>query len=447
MTSSPLNLSVIVPAFDGSDMLVRTLAAIAASDYHHYECIVVDDGSTEDLRPVVAPFPVRLVRIADGPLGPAHARNAGAAEAAGDVIVFVDADVLVTSGTLRQFADTFANHPGVDAVFGSYDDAPATPDFVSQFKNLLHHFVHQHANQEAATFWSGCGAIRRDVFLAAGGFDAHRYRRPSIEDIELGYRLRAAGRRIILNKDIQVKHLKRWTLRGLMTTDIFDRGAPWTRLILERRRLPNDLNLHIGQRMSAMLSYSMLLYLGLVAFFHNILMLPLIAGLFLMVVGAMDWSGTRPLFHLISRRSEFICYGLIAAIASLAVTFDMTRMLPPLAVLFLGILGGRWIPSAVWDGRRLIFPLVLGALAASIGILLAHFSLVVVAPLLAGMLLVVLLNYRLYVFFARKRGLTFAAAALPMHLFYYSYALVSLAIGALQFFAGRAKPDALSKAA
>ncbi len=428
-------------------MLVQCLTAVAASEYRDFECLVVDDGSTEDIDLAVAPFAARIVRIADGPRGPAHARNRGAAKASGEILVFVDADVLITPDTLGKYADTFGGRSDVAAVFGSYDDAPATSDFVSQFKNLLHHFVHQHASEEAATFWSGCGAIRREVFQAIGGFDDIRYPRPCIEDIELGYRLRAAGYRIMLDKNIQVKHLKRWSLRGMMKTDIFDRGVPWTLLILERRRLPNDLNLHLSQRLSAMLAYSMLLYLGLIAFSYNILMLPLIAGLLLIVVGAMDWSDRAPFFHLISRRSEMICYSLIAIIATLAMAANIPRMLPPLALLFLGILGGRWVSNTGWGGRRLFFPLVLGALVTSIAILLASFSLVVVAPLLGAMLLIVLLNYRLYVFFARKRGVTFALAALPMHLFYYSYALVSLAIGLLRFLLGSTRNRVLSKAA
>ena len=57
---------------------------------------------------------------------------------------------------------------------------------VSQYRNLLHHFVHQHGHAEASTFWAGCGAIRRAAFDAVGGFDAARFPRPSIEDIELG---------------------------------------------------------------------------------------------------------------------------------------------------------------------------------------------------------------------------------------------------------------------
>ena len=434
-------LSVVVPVFNDADGLVRCLTAIAGSDFQDYECLVVDDGSTVAIAPVVAPFRARVIRVDDGPKGPAHARNIGSASATGDILVFVDADVVIAPGTLRAFADSFDRHPDAAAVFGSYDDAPATTDFVSQYKNLFHHFVHQHASEEAATFWSGCGAIRRTVFHTAGGFDAVRYPRPCIEDIELGYRLRAAGHRILLNKHIQVKHLKRWTLRGMVKTDVFDRGVPWTQLILERRRLPNDLNLQFTQRLSAMLAYSMLVYVALAAFFHNIVLLPLIAGLFIMVVAAMDWSSKSPLFHLNSRRSEWICYGLIAVIGALAVALDELRMLPPLAVLLTSMVAGRWLRATGWFGRRLLLVFVVGALATIIVVLLSRFSFPIVAPLLAAALLIVLLNFRLYLFFIRTRGHMFALAALSMHLFYFSYALASLLIGVAMFVRGSRNRD------
>jgi GT2 family glycosyltransferase len=143
--------------------------------------------------------------------------------------------------------------PGLAACFGSYDDTPVDRGFLSQYKNLMHHYVHQTAREEASTFWAGCGAIRRDVFLGMGGFST-AYPRPSIEDIELGYRLRAAGFRIRLEKRLQVCHLKRWTAVNLLQTEICDRAIPWARLILERGNLVNDLNLQIGQRYSAVLA-------------------------------------------------------------------------------------------------------------------------------------------------------------------------------------------------
>ena len=78
--------------------------------------------------------------------------------------------------------------------------------------------------------------------LALGGFD-EGYRQPSIEDIELGYRLKQAGHRIRLCKALQVKHLKRWSVVSLLKSDFFDRALPWTELILRDRRVINDLNL------------------------------------------------------------------------------------------------------------------------------------------------------------------------------------------------------------
>ena len=87
----------------------------------------------------------------------------------------------------------------------------------------------------AETFWAGCGAVRRLEFTDVGGFDTVRFPRPQIEDIELGYRLRDRGGRIVLDPLIQGTHLKRWTLGGMLRTDLLDRGIPWMLLLLERR--------------------------------------------------------------------------------------------------------------------------------------------------------------------------------------------------------------------
>jgi GT2 family glycosyltransferase len=185
----------------------------------------------------------------DGPCGPAISRNRGASLAGGDVLVFIDSDVAVHMDTLSRLERVFLDHPEISAVFGSYDDAPADKGIVSQYKNLQHHYVHQNGRQEASTFWAGCGAVRREVFLKVGGFD-ERYRRPSIEDIELGLRLHQAGYRIWLCPEIQATHLKRWSLGRLLRADIFDRAVPWSQLIFFTSYLPKDLNLDARSRWS-----------------------------------------------------------------------------------------------------------------------------------------------------------------------------------------------------
>jgi len=147
----------------------------------------------------------------------------------------------------------FREQADLAAVFGSYNDAPAAQGVISQYRNLLHHFTHQNGNPQASTFWAGCGAIRRSIFKAIGGFDEKRFPHSSIEDIELGYRLRAAGYRILLDKSIQGTHLKHWTLFSLIRTDILRRAIPWARLNLETGKVPADLNLKWGQKASVAL--------------------------------------------------------------------------------------------------------------------------------------------------------------------------------------------------
>ena len=243
-------ISVIIPVYNASATLKSCLEAVVASDHCSYECIVVDDGSTDGSEKIAREFPTRVLHLANGPLGPAHARNRGSEVARGSILIFVDADVVLAPGALRLVARIFQEQPGLAAVFGSYDACPKAKGLISQYRNLLHHFVHQNGNPAASTFWAGCGAIRRSVFEQINGFDEKRFPRPSIEDIELGYRLRQSGYRILLEKRLQGTHLKQWNLYSLIRTDITCRAMPWSRLILETKKLPNDLNLKLGDRFS-----------------------------------------------------------------------------------------------------------------------------------------------------------------------------------------------------
>ncbi len=245
-------MTVIVPAHNNAQQLGQCLKALRNSPYPDFEIIVVDDCSTENIRPVVAQYGARYYRLQENG-GPSAARNMGAQRARGDILVFVDSDVAVGPMVLSDFAEDFERHTDMAAVFGSYDEEPACRDFLSQQKNLMHHYIHQISKDQAVSFWAGCGAVRKDVFLEMSGFDAAQFPRPSIEDIELGYRMVRAGKSILLDKRVQAKHLKRWTLSKLLRADIFDRAVPWAKLIIESGCLPRDLNLGYRARLSAML--------------------------------------------------------------------------------------------------------------------------------------------------------------------------------------------------
>jgi O-antigen/teichoic acid export membrane protein/GT2 family glycosyltransferase len=228
-------ISVVVPAHDAAAHLHECIAALLASDLPRaeWELIVVDDAST-DSTPKIATTADRTIAIAERARGPAFARNRGAEAARAPLIAFVDADVCVHPDALRKMSEHFNNEPDLAAVFGSYDDAPTHPSINSQYRNLLHHYAHQQSAGESGSFWAGLGAIRRDALRDVGMFDERRYERPQIEDVELGYRLRQRGMRIVLDPSIRGTHLKRWTLGGIVRTDFLQRGVPWVRLLLER---------------------------------------------------------------------------------------------------------------------------------------------------------------------------------------------------------------------
>jgi glycosyltransferase involved in cell wall biosynthesis len=283
MPGTTPDLTIIIPVYNGSRFLHRCLDAILASDYRSFEVIVVDDCSTDDSAAIARHKGARILAT-NVQSGPAAARNLAAGSAEGEILVFVDADVVVKPETVGMIAERFEKQPEISALFGSYDDEPAELNFLSQYKNLQHHFVHQTSSPAASTFWSGLGAMRRKVFLEHGGFDCKKFAVPSIEDIDLGFRLHRAGHAIILDRDIQAKHLKRWELMSHLRTEIFCRAIPWSRLILENRGLINDMNLKTADRLSAVLvglslASLPLAFLRLEFIFLTILLLLLVAVL------------------------------------------------------------------------------------------------------------------------------------------------------------------------
>jgi len=255
-----LTLSIIVPVYNGGEKFRQCLSSLFQADPSPQEIIVVADGDTDGSWRVGEELGAKVVRMSKQG-GPARARNEGARAAKGEILLFIDADVIVPPDMVSRIVRTFQGYPHLSALFGSYDDTPGETNFLSQYKNLFHYYIHQTSGEEASTFWGACGAIRRQVFMELGGFD-ESYRQPSIEDIELGYRLKGAGYRIRLDKGLQIRHLKRWTSLRLLKSDFFYRALPWAGLIWRNRRFINDLNLRGRYRLSVMMVWGFLIGMG-----------------------------------------------------------------------------------------------------------------------------------------------------------------------------------------
>lgn len=302
-----IGISVIMPVYNGEEFIVRSLPPLMAMVERGeiLEVIVVDDGSTDKTVQIAQSLGAR-VGSSGGRLGPGGARNQASAGARGDILWFVDADVVVHADAAIWLTSGFDDQQVV-AVFGSYDDHPAAMNFFSQYKNLVHHYYHHHAGDEARTFWSGCGAVRRDAFLAVGGFDVERYKYPSIEDIELGQRLIRAGGRIRLQRKMQCTHLKVWRFGNLIHTEIFRRAIPWSRLIINSGvGIPNDLNVSNKEQVRAVVAAVLVLsVLGLLAGILH----PLVFLVPLLLVLLANWQLT--LFFYRNGGLLFACRALL----------------------------------------------------------------------------------------------------------------------------------------
>ena len=270
---------------------MRCLAAIAGADPRADEVVVAVDGPVAGARQTAEGYGFRVIETADR-AGPASARNLGAEATTAPLILFVDSDVVIPPDTAGRVASYLAGRPDVAAVFGSYDERPSASGFVSQYKNLFHHFTHQHGAREAATFWTGCGAIRRAAFESVGGFDS---RQAWLEDVELGYRLRAAGHRIHLDPTLQATHLKRWSFATMVRSDVLHRALPWTDLIHRYRKLPNDLNLRVAGRISVALLLALVASLAAAAWWPVAVIASLAAAIALL---AVNW----PYYRFLGRR-------------------------------------------------------------------------------------------------------------------------------------------------
>jgi glycosyltransferase involved in cell wall biosynthesis len=286
----PAKLAVIIPARNAAATLAQSLDALFAQISTDDEVIVVDDYSTDDTCEVAARFNVKLIKLPRH-RGASAARNRGTELTRAPLLFFYDADVVLAPGALAR-AKAIMSRPEVGAVIGSYDDDPAAPTTISRFKNLAHHHFHQRSRAGATTFWGACGLVRRDLLVAAGGFDDNQR---FIGDVELGYRLSALGVRIVLAPELQVKHLKKWTLISLLRTDVFVRAIPWTLLWLKHRRLPSDLNFSVDQRAAAMVAVALAIAIPVTIFRYQdwLVVALLIAAAFLL---------NRDLYRLFFRR-------------------------------------------------------------------------------------------------------------------------------------------------
>ncbi len=224
-------LSIIIPSYNSAAMLKKLLHSIFQSNDVNCEIIVVDDCSTDQTIGMLAAFPKVTILKLDRNSGPAFARNEGVRMARGDIILFLDADVIVHPDTLAQTVDFFAADPTRRLMTGIYSPNPANSGMLPRYKALqcLSYYESLPVIAPISVFWTGVAAIRRQTFNELGGFDAAAYKTAGLEDVEFGRRAGQCGHQIYLNKSVVVDHHFPQSLTKNFR-DHYQRGFQWALL-------------------------------------------------------------------------------------------------------------------------------------------------------------------------------------------------------------------------
>ncbi|HEY6202685.1 MAG TPA: glycosyltransferase family 2 protein [Candidatus Limnocylindria bacterium] len=202
---------MVVPTYGRRASLGRLLDALAAQQGPaDFEVVVVDDGSMDDtrawLRALRTPYALHVVEQANG--GPAAARNRGVVDALGELIIFLDDDVVPAADLIAKHREAHRDWP--DRVVTGPMLPPAKwrrPSWIRwEETKLVRQYDAMAAQRFECTyrqFFTGNASLRRSHFLAAGGFDTD-FRRA--EDIELGYRLARRGLRFVFEPSARAWH-------------------------------------------------------------------------------------------------------------------------------------------------------------------------------------------------------------------------------------------------
>lgn len=233
-------LSIIIPTYNSGRFITPLLDSIlkSASDLileKNLEIIIVDDCSTDNTVGVASVYHVRIIKLKVNS-GPARARNTGAKEAKGDILFFLDSDVILTKDMIKEVKDYFDNNPASNCVIGICDKEPLNDGFVPRYMALFEyaHLAGSNA-QNVSVFSPRCGAVRKEFFKKLGGFN-ESYGGADIEDFEFARRVNKTDK-IFLNRKMIVKH--KFATFSEAVRNYFKRASMWVRLFMKEKSFDN----------------------------------------------------------------------------------------------------------------------------------------------------------------------------------------------------------------
>jgi len=225
--------------YNSERTIIPLLDSIGRQDLKEFEVIIVDDGSTDNSLDIVekynGSFNIETLRMPQNS-GPAAARNYAASRAKGDILFFLDSDLYLEDGALKNVAEFFKD-PTAKCMIGVYSKFPATPGNLAFYKSLQNYYYYTTSKVDRVSFfWGGIGAVRKEIFQEIGNFDTS-YKGADYEDYEFGRRV-LKKYPIHLRRDVTLRHHFSNSLCKNFK-DHFKRSSMWMNIFLKERKFDN----------------------------------------------------------------------------------------------------------------------------------------------------------------------------------------------------------------
>jgi len=238
-------LSVAVRVYNGEGTLRRCLEAVHLSSYKDYEVIVVDDGSSDNTYSIARLYADAILKHSINQGLVVSCRTAFGA-ASGDIIVNIDADVVIRRDTLARIAEYFTDNPEVDALTGLLSKEHPHTDFFSQYKNLYRHFSFMTLPERITFLYGSLFAIRKENVALLSHYAG------MAEDLFFGQCLNAHGKKIAFLNNLEVMHLKKYSATSFFRNDfitsfccakVFLKYKGWQQIAINSRKNYADSSL------------------------------------------------------------------------------------------------------------------------------------------------------------------------------------------------------------
>ena len=213
-------ISVVIPMHNAEETISPCLNSVFSKLKNLREVIAVDDCSTDRSVEIAHGFPCRILKLNERGFA-GGARNLGTKEAKGRFILFLDSDVVLKEDISQKIAQFIKPEKKIIALVGMFSEKHPNCNLVSQYKNLYTHYKYSILPDFITTVTTAITAIDRESFWKIGGFDE----RSRVEDVELGERIVRGGYRIYLDKDVEVVHLKGFSLKQMLINDFWKSRA------------------------------------------------------------------------------------------------------------------------------------------------------------------------------------------------------------------------------